>query len=113
MYLTRAYKTFGEGRGRLHRRVDRRESGDHLGQYSLEPVYADLWCVARAADPGRGGYCDNTGYNQNRKEFIFTVQYTYTQRDDDVGGALSTTICISCTWASTTTRTPASASRAT
>ena len=26
------------------------------GTYSLEPVFADLWCVARPADPGRTGY---------------------------------------------------------
>ena len=47
------------------------------GTYTLEPVFADLWCVARAADPGRTGYCENTGYNQNHKEFIFTVQFSY------------------------------------
>jgi hypothetical protein len=40
-------------------------------------VFADLWCVARPADPNRTGYCDNTGYNGNRKEFIFTVQFSY------------------------------------
>ena len=56
------------------------------GTYSLEPVYADLWCVARAADPGRGGYCDNTSYNQNRKEFIFTVQFSYQQPNNDADG---------------------------
>ena len=55
------------------------------GTYTLEPVFADLWCVGRPADPGRTGYCENTGYIQNHKEFIFTVQFSYdlTQYDAD------------------------------
>ncbi|MDB4917424.1 MAG: hypothetical protein JWM95_5068 [Gemmatimonadetes bacterium] len=54
------------------------------GAYSLEPVYADLWCVARpAVDPGRGGYCENSGYANNRKEFIFTVQFRAQLADND------------------------------
>jgi hypothetical protein len=51
----------------------------------LQPVYADLWCVARAADPGRGGYCDGTGYNGNKSEFIFTVQFNLNQTTDVAG----------------------------
>jgi hypothetical protein len=54
------------------------------GAYSLEPVFADLWCVARpAVDPGRGGYCENSGYNNNHKEFIFTVQFRAALADND------------------------------
>jgi hypothetical protein len=47
------------------------------GTYTLEPVFADLWCVARPADPNRTGYCENTGYQANKREFIFTVQFSY------------------------------------
>jgi len=86
VYLTRAYKSYGAGAADFSAALADAKAVIASPAYALEPVYADLWCVARAGDPGRGGYCDNTGYNQNRKEFIFTVQFSYTQRDNDADG---------------------------
>jgi hypothetical protein len=84
VYLTRAYKSYGAGQADFAASLADAKAVINSGTYALEPVYADLWCTARAADPGRGGYCDNTGYNQNRKEFIFTVQFSYQQPNNDV-----------------------------
>ncbi|MDB4892239.1 MAG: hypothetical protein JWL61_4094 [Gemmatimonadetes bacterium] len=86
VYLTRAYKTYGAGAADFTAALADAKAVIASGTYALEPVYADLWCVARAGDPGRGGFCDNTGYVQNRKEFIFTVQFNYNQANNDVDG---------------------------
>ncbi len=76
VYLTRAYQPFSPSKqGDFQKAAADADSVINSGTYSLEPVFADLWCVARLADPGRSGYCENTGYNGNRKEFIFTVQF--------------------------------------
>ena len=78
VYLTRAYKDYSP-----NKQADfAAASADakaviNSNTYSLTPNYADLWCVARAADPGRQGYCENTGYNAAQSEFIFTVQFSY------------------------------------
>ena len=80
VYLTRAYQSTPGKQADFAASLADAKAVISSGTYALEPVYADLWCVARAADPGRGGYCDNTGYNQNRKEFIFTVQFSYDLR---------------------------------
>lgn len=87
VYLTRAYKSYGGGPADFTAALADAKAVINSGVYSLEPVYADLWCVARAGDPGRGGYCDNTGYVQNRKEFIFTVQFSYSQPNNDADGS--------------------------
>ncbi len=87
VYLTRAYKSYGGGQADFTAALADAKAVINSGTYALEPVYADLWCVARAADPGRGGYCDNTNYNQSRKEFIFTVQFSYSQKDNDADGS--------------------------
>jgi len=86
VYLTRAYKSYGSGAADFTAALNDAKAVIASGTYALEPVYADLWCVARAGDPGRGGYCDNTGYVQNRKEFIFTVQFSYNQPNNDADG---------------------------
>ena len=86
VYLTRAYQSYGGGQADFTASLADAKAVINSGTYTLEPVYADLWCQSRAADPGRGGYCDNTGYNQNRKEFIFTVQFSYTQANNDLDG---------------------------
>ncbi|MEO8622117.1 MAG: RagB/SusD family nutrient uptake outer membrane protein, partial [bacterium] len=86
VYLTRAYQSYGGGQADFSAALADAKAVIASGTYALEPVFADLWCVARAGDPGRGGYCDNTGYVQNRKEFIFTVQFSYTQQNNDVDG---------------------------
>ena len=78
VYLTRAYKPYSPSKqADFQAALNDAKAVIGSGTYSLEPVFADLWCVARAADPGRTGYCENTGYQQNRKEFIFTVQFSY------------------------------------
>jgi len=86
VYLTRAYQSYGAGNADFTASLNDAKAVIASGTYALEPVYADLWCVARPADPGRGGYCDNTGYNQNRKEFIFTVQFSLQQPNNDLDG---------------------------
>jgi len=76
VYLTRAYQSYSPGKqGDFQKAAADADSVITSGTYSLEPVFADLWCVRRNADPGRTGYCENAGYNGNKKEFIFTVQF--------------------------------------
>jgi hypothetical protein len=78
VYLTRAYRDYSPNKqGDFQAALTDAKAVINSGTYALEPVFADLWCVARPADPNRTGYCDNTGYNGNRKEFIFTVQFSY------------------------------------
>ncbi len=86
VYLTRAYQPYSPSKtADFNAALADAKAVIASGTYALEPVFADLWCVARAADPGRTGYCENTNYNENHKEFIFTVQYSYdlTQYDAD------------------------------
>jgi starch-binding outer membrane protein, SusD/RagB family len=86
VYLTRAYKPYSPSKQTdFQAALADAKAVIGSGTYSLEPVFADLWCVARPADPGRTGYCDNTGYNMNRKEFIFTVQFSYDLTHYDAG----------------------------
>jgi hypothetical protein len=88
VYLTRAYKTattfstsFTRGAGETGATdfVKARAYADSVinsGRYTLLANYADLWCVARGADPLRTGYCDNTGLNEANTEVIFAVQFS-------------------------------------
>jgi hypothetical protein len=86
VYLTRAYQSYSPGKtADLNAALADAKAVIGSGTYSLEPVFADLWCVGRAADPGRTGYCENAGYNQNHKEFIFTVQFSYDLTQYDAG----------------------------
>jgi hypothetical protein len=76
VYLTRAYQAYSPSKqGDFNAALADAKAVINSGTYSLEPVFADLFCVQRNADPGRTGYCENAGYNGNRKEFIFTVQF--------------------------------------
>lgn len=76
VYLTRAYRDYSPNKqADFQAALADAKAVIGSGAYSLEPVFADLWCVARPADPGRTGYCENTGYQGNRKEFIFTIQF--------------------------------------
>lgn len=78
VYLTRAYKSYSPGKqADFQAALADAKAVINSNTYSLEPVFADLWCASRAADPNRTGYCENTGYQGNRKEFIFTVQFSY------------------------------------
>ena len=76
VYLTRAYRDYSPNKqSDFQAALTDAKAVINSGTYTLEPVFADLFCVARPADPGRTGYCENTGYQGNRKEFIFTVQF--------------------------------------
>lgn len=79
VYLTRAYKDYSPNKqADFQAALTDAQAVISSGTYSLEPVFADLWCAPRTADPNRTGYCENTGYNGNSKrEFIFTVQFSY------------------------------------
>jgi len=78
VYLTRAYQPYTPNKqADFQAALADAKAVIASGTYALEPVFADLWCVARPADPNRTGYCENTGYNQNHREFIFTVQFSY------------------------------------
>jgi len=78
VYLTRAYKSYSPSKqADFQAALTDAKAVINSGTYSLEPVFADLWCAPRAADPNRTGYCENTGYQGNKKEFIFTVQFSY------------------------------------
>src|SRR6185436_5525929 len=68
VYLTRAYQPFSPGKqADFQAALTDAKAVISSGTYTLEPVFADLWCVARTADPGRTGFCENTGYNMNRR----------------------------------------------
>ena len=78
VYLTRAYRAYSPNKqADFQAALDDAKAVIASGTYTLTPIYADLWCVNRAADPGRQGYCENTGYNAAQSEFIFTVQFSY------------------------------------
>ncbi|MBL0939087.1 MAG: RagB/SusD family nutrient uptake outer membrane protein [Gemmatimonadaceae bacterium] len=84
VYLTRAYKAYSPNRqSDFQAALADAKAVISSGAYSLTPVYADLWCAARAADPGRANYCENTGYNSGQSEFIFTVNFSYDQTHYD------------------------------
>jgi starch-binding outer membrane protein, SusD/RagB family len=86
VYLTRAYRDYSPNKqSDFQAALTDAKAVIASGAYSLEPVYADLWCAARPADPNRTGYCENTGYIANRKEFIFTVQFSYDLTQYDAG----------------------------
>ena len=78
VYLTRAYREYSPNKqADFTAALADARAVINSGTYTLEPVFADLWCVARPADPNRTGYCENTGYQANKREFIFTVQFSY------------------------------------
>jgi starch-binding outer membrane protein, SusD/RagB family len=86
VYLTRAYQSYSPGKTTdFNAALADAKAVINSGTYTLEPVFADLWCVARPVDPNRTGFCENTGYNQNHKEFIFTVQFSYDLTQYDGG----------------------------
>jgi hypothetical protein len=84
VYLTRAYKDYSPNKqADFQAALTDAKAVINSGAYTLQPVFADLWCVRRAADPGRTGYCENTNLNENPKEFIFTLQFSYDQTQYD------------------------------
>ena len=100
VYLTRAYKTattfsasFSRGSGETAASdfAAARAYADsviNLSGRALLPNFADLWCVARAADPQRTGYCDMTGMNEYNSETIFAVQFSHVAAQTASGNEL-------------------------
>lgn len=99
VYLTRAYQTsttfsssFNRGSGETGATdfTKARAYADSVitsGRYSLLANFADLWCVARTADPLRTGYCDNTGLNEANSEVVFSVQFSHLAAQTMTGGS--------------------------
>jgi hypothetical protein len=111
VYLTRAYQSFGGKQTDFQAALADAKAVIASGTYSLEPVYADLWCVP----PIRGGAATattrtttRTGRNSSSPSSSRTSSRTTT-----LTARRSTTTCTWSTAASTTTATPASASRVT
>ncbi len=89
VYLTRAYKTANTFTATFTRGAAETAASDFAAARvyadsvivssgrTLLPVYADLFCVARASDPLRQGYCDVTGLNEANNEVLFAVQHSY------------------------------------
>ena len=86
VYLTRAYREYSPNKqADFTAALADARAVINSTTYSLEPVFANLWCAPRPADPNRTGYCENTGYTANKAEFIFTVQFSYDQTHYDGG----------------------------
>ncbi len=83
VYLTRAYASWNTANKQadFQKALDDANAVINSGQYSLVPVFADLWCgthrAAAPADPGRQGFCDLTNYSEQNKEVILPVQFSY------------------------------------
>ena len=84
VYLTRAYKKdiaapyggWGEGQADFQKALDLAETLIASNTYTLVNNYHDLWCVARAEDVSRRGYCQVNGLNERNTEVIFPVQFS-------------------------------------
>lgn len=84
VYLTRAYREWNAA----NRQADFQQALDlantviNSGMYSLEPIYADLWCgthgPTKPEDPARQGFCDVTNdFSENSPEVIWSIQFSY------------------------------------
>ncbi|HEY5218279.1 MAG TPA: RagB/SusD family nutrient uptake outer membrane protein [Gemmatimonadaceae bacterium] len=76
VYLTRAYQSYGKGQADFQQALTLAKTVINSGTYTLVPAYADLWCVNRASDPNRQGWCEVNGLNEGNSEVIFPVQYS-------------------------------------
>ncbi|HYD51622.1 MAG TPA: RagB/SusD family nutrient uptake outer membrane protein, partial [Gemmatimonadaceae bacterium] len=82
VYLTRGYKSYGEGNADFTKALSQAQAVINSGQYALTPVYADLFCGTHTADqnapdPNRQGFCNVLNYNERQPEILFSVQYSY------------------------------------
>ena len=113
VYLTRAYRDYSPNKqGDFQAALADAKAVIASGTYSLNPVYADLWCVARPRIRGAQGYCENTGYN-GESDRIHLHRAVLVRPDALRRRATSTTICTSSTSASMTTPRSVSAFRVT
>jgi hypothetical protein len=84
VYLTRAYRDWNSANKQsdFQQALDLANTVINSGQYSLVPVYANLWCgthgPTKPADPGRQGFCDVTNnYSEGNSEIIWSIQFSY------------------------------------
>jgi starch-binding outer membrane protein, SusD/RagB family len=100
VYLTRGYKTYGEGNADFQKALDLAQAVITSGRYPLSPVYADLFCGTHTADqnapdPNRQGFCNTLNYNEQNPEIIFSVQYSYNPQQYAPCGQANTSDCAS------------------
>jgi starch-binding outer membrane protein, SusD/RagB family len=83
VYLTRAYRAYGQGDADFQRALSLAGAVIQSGQFSLLPLYADLFCGRhgpnKPADPNRQGFCDTTtgsGFREQNEEVVFTIRYS-------------------------------------
>jgi hypothetical protein len=92
VYLTRAYKTYGQGQADFAHAAALADSVINSGQYSLLPNFRDLFCGPIPAEtPSDGtGYCPASGWTERNSEFIFSVQESWdeAQFDNNNGNGL-------------------------
>lgn len=81
VYLTRAYKAYGQGQADFQQALNLANTVIQSGQYSLVPNFLDLWCAPHRAaappDPGGQSFCDLTSYSMQNPEQIFVTTYSY------------------------------------
>ncbi len=84
VYLTRAYRDWNSANKQadFQQALALSNGVINSGTYSLLPVYADLWCAAQhrsgtPADPGRQGFCEMSGFNEQNSEVIWSIQYSW------------------------------------
>ena len=76
VYLTRAYRDYSPSKqADFQAALADAKAVINSGTYTLEPVFADLWCVARAGRSGPHGLLREHRLLGKPREFIFTVQF--------------------------------------
>lgn len=91
-YLTRAYKSYGQGASDFTQAASLAQAVINSGQYSLVTNFASLFCGPRAPEtPADGtGYCNANGWTEKHAEAIFSIQESWdeTQFDNNSGNGL-------------------------
>ncbi len=79
VYLTRAYKSYGDGTQDFQRAAALADSVINSGQHSLVPDFRSLFCGTPAAGtpPDGTGYCNLSGWTERNSEVIFAVQESW------------------------------------
>jgi len=98
VYLTRGYKSYGEGNTDFQKALANADSVINSGRFTLSPVYADLFCGTHttdqnAPDPNRQGFCNVLNWNRQNAETIFSVQYSYNPQQYAPCGQANITDC--------------------
>ena len=92
VYLTRAYKSYGQGQADFQHAAELADSVINSGQYSLLPNFRSLFCgPIPAGMPSDGtGFCPASGFTERHAEVLFSVQESWdeAQFDNNTGNAL-------------------------